>query len=140
MNLTGAQQPNPFPPPDAQQLPLFSVNPVHGVLGVRAAAVSASASAAAPQGPVVDLGQGALDKNKLASNFPQMLLFCLPWLVTVLPGWKGTGFLLFSRSFKMFLFQARLSLRMSMLWLSPVPSLACLGLLLTVTTMVVCML
>ena len=88
------------------------------MLGVKTAAVGASASAAAPQGPVMDLGQEALDKYRLASNFPQMFLFCLPWLVTVLPGWKGTGFLLFSKSFKLFLFQARLSLIMSILWLS----------------------
>ena len=70
MNLAGVlqqpQQPNPFPQPDAQQLPIFSVNPVHGVLGVR----SAAASPVVPQGPVLDLGQGggdAVDKTKLAN-------------------------------------------------------------------------
>ena len=71
INLMGVQQPNRFPPPDAQQVPLFSVNPVHGVLGVRAAA-SANASAAAVQFPVVDLGQGALDKNRLAGVLTQL--------------------------------------------------------------------
>ena len=82
------------------------------MLGVKTAAVGASACAAAPQGPVMDLGQEALHKYKLDSNFS------FPWLVTVLQGWKGTGFLLFSRSFKMFLLQARLSLKMSILLLS----------------------
>ena len=64
LNLTGVQlqpqqqQPvlNPFPLPDTEQLPLFSVNPAHGVLGVRAASVPA---AALVSGPVLDLGVGA---------------------------------------------------------------------------------
>ena len=56
---------NPFPLPATQQLPLFSVNPVNGVLGVRAA----NAPAAAPvPGPALDLGLGAggaCNMNKL---------------------------------------------------------------------------
>ena len=57
----------------------------------------------------MDLGQEALHKYKLDSYFSFL------WLVTVLQGCEGTGFLLFSRLFKMFMFQARLSLRMSIL-------------------------
>ena len=56
LHLSG-QAPNPFPPAAVQQVPLFSVNPVHGVLGVRNAAAAPSASTAV-QLPVVDLGQG----------------------------------------------------------------------------------
>ena len=107
-----SSSPGPLRPPCKPTVCLLDV------LGVKTAAVGASASAAALQGPVMDLGQEALDKYKLAGNFPQMFLFSLPWLVTVLQRWKETGFLLFSRSFKMFMFQARLSLRMSILWLS----------------------
>ena len=69
LQLSG-QAPNPFPQAAAVQVPLFSVNPVHGVLGVRGAAAAPSASTV--QLPVVDLGQGPLDKDKLAVVLTQL--------------------------------------------------------------------
>ena len=69
LNLTG-QAPNPFPHAAAVQVPLFSVNPVHGVLGVRGAATAPASTAT--QLPVVDLGQGSLDKTKLAGVLTQL--------------------------------------------------------------------
>jgi len=65
-----AQAPNPFPAAAAAQVPLFSVNPIHGVLGVRGAAAAPSPSAVTL--PVVDLGQGDLDKSKLAGVLTQL--------------------------------------------------------------------
>ena len=69
LNLTG-QAPNPYPQAAAVQVPLFSVNPVHGVLGVRGAATAPASTAT--QLPVVDLGQGSLDKTKLAGVLTQI--------------------------------------------------------------------
>ena len=97
------------------------------VLGAKTAAINASACATAPLGPVIGLvDDGSIGMEQVSSCSSAFQDVHVPsQYLSQNAKWKGTGFLLFSSFFEMFMFQASISQNVNIVALRPYLSHLC---------------